>query len=149
MENDKMEFIESGFNYRMTEIQAIMGIEGLKKLDYVIKERDKIKNKYINKLRPLGFTPQFINNNSISNIQSLVFNVPKGVNRDALIRELKYENIETTIGAYCLSGTTYYKNKYKDIQRTSEYLQNNTITLPCYSGVEIDEVIKAIKRHVA
>lgn len=60
---------------------------------------------------------------------------------------LKENAIETTIGIYCLSGTTYYSNKYQDIQPNSMFLSNNTITItfPCYNNIDTNYIIKAIK----
>ena len=42
MEDGEQNFIDSGYNYRMTELQAVMGIEGLKNIDEIIKLRNKI-----------------------------------------------------------------------------------------------------------
>ena len=144
----KFQFITSGYNYRMTEMQAIMGIEGLKKLDKNIEIRNIIKSKYTEALSELGFTPQWINNNSFHNIQSVTFTVPSKINRDGLIQYLKTKGIESTIGTYCLSNTSYYKLKYNNIQPNSKFLEENTITLPCYKGVNTKKVIKTISKYV-
>tara|TARA_R110002050_G_scaffold157276_1_gene285768 strand:+ start:606 stop:1703 length:1098 start_codon:yes stop_codon:yes gene_type:complete len=144
----KFQFITSGFNYRMTEMQAIMGIEGLKKLDKNIKIRNIIKSKYTEALLKLGFNPQQINNNSFHNVQSVIFTVPPGIDRDKLIQHLKTKDIESTIGTYCLSNTSYYKSKYDNVQPNSKFLEENTITLPCYKGVNTRKIIKTISKYV-
>lgn len=58
--------------------------------------------------------------------QSIVFIVSKKIDRDDLIEYLRQNNIETTIGTYCLSNTTYYREKYNDIQPV-KLLEENTI----------------------
>jgi len=58
------------------------------------------------------------------------------------------QNIESTIGTYCLSGGTYYAKKYNDIQPNAKYLEENTITLPCYDGVDVEYISQKIEEHL-
>ena len=129
-------------------MQAIMGIEGLKKLDKNIKIRKKIKHKYTEALSELGFIPHLTTHPSFHNVQSVVFTVPSKINRDGLIQYLKTKGIESTIGTYCLSNTSYYKSKYNNVQPNSKFLEENTITLPCYKGVNTRKIIKTISKYV-
>ena len=145
---DRFQFITSGFNYRMNEMQAIMGIEGLKKLDKNIQIRNKIKSKYTEALSELGFIPHLTTHPSFHNVQSVVFTVPSKINRNKLIQYLKTKGIESTIGTYCLSNTSYYKSKYNNVQPNSKFLEENTITLPCYKGVNTRKIIKTISKYV-
>ena len=139
-----LDFVDYGYNFRLSEPQAIMGRVQLRKLDAIVAERNVVRRAYIERLAPGGFIPQQIGDDVVFNVQSLVFHVPDGVGRDALIACLREDGIETTIGTYCLSGTTYYRKRYKDVQPNAERLQCETITLPCYCGVDIDRVCDAI-----
>lgn len=143
--NERLDFVTYGYNYRLPELQAAMGIVQLKKLDEIVEHRINMKNRYIEKLTPLGFTPQKFDDNVVHNVQSIVFIVPKEIDRDDLIEYLRKNNIETTIGTYCLSNTTYYREKYNDIQPVAKFLEENTITLPCYDGVPVEEVCEVIR----
>ncbi len=145
IENGKFEFIDYGYNYRLPELQAVMGIKQFEKLDKIVKSRSKIRDEYIKRLEPLGFIPQKIDDNVVFNVQSLVFKVPKGVDRDILIAKLRESGIETTLGTYCLSNTKYYKRKYNQVQPNALFLEQNTITFPCYDGVDIDYVVQKVK----
>jgi len=40
------EYLEAGYNYRMTDIQASIGIKQMEKLDWMIEERKKIAYQY-------------------------------------------------------------------------------------------------------
>lgn len=148
VDNGKFDFIDYGYNYRLPELQAIMGIKQVKKLDDIVESRNIIRNKYIQALEPLGFQVQKISDNVVYNVQSLVFKVPETINRDDLVKYLKQQNIETTIGTYCLSGGTYYSKKYNDIQPNAKYLEENTITLPCYDGVDLEYISEKIKEYI-
>jgi dTDP-4-amino-4,6-dideoxygalactose transaminase len=78
----------------------------------------------------------------------MVFRVPESIDRDALIRALKAANVEATIGTYCLSGTTYFARKYKDVQPNALTLEARTITLPCYENVPTHIVAAEIARFI-
>jgi dTDP-4-amino-4,6-dideoxygalactose transaminase len=143
-----LDFVDYGYNYRMSEIQALMGWMQLLKLDDIVAERNVIADEYAAVLEPLGFSRQGVDANVHHNIQSLVFTVPSGVSRDALIDHLASKNIESTLGTYCLSATTYYLKKYNDLQKNSLRLESNTITLPCYMGVNVQAITDVIRKFV-
>ena len=56
--NPKMNFetySNPGFNYRMTDIQAAIGIEQLKKLDYILEQRYEVAQKYLKHLKKIPY----------------------------------------------------------------------------------------------
>jgi len=148
MKGKGLDFIEYGYNYRMSEIQALMGWKQVLKLDEIMARRHLIANEYENKLEPLGFKRQAVTEGVYHNIQSLVFTVPAGVSRDHLIDYLAEKNVETTLGTYSISATTYYKKKYNCIQPNSYWLEQNTITLPCYDDLDVLHVINSIHDYL-
>ena len=139
------DFVDFGYNYRMSEIQALMGWKQIDKLDEITARRNAIAVEYANALEPAGIKRQSVMEGVYHNIQSLVFTVPEGTNRDELIDHLAAHNIESTLGTYCLSGTTFYKEKYNDVQANAQWLENNTITLPCYDDLCVETVTTYIK----
>ncbi|KKE83970.1 DegT/DnrJ/EryC1/StrS family aminotransferase [Pseudoalteromonas luteoviolacea] len=143
------DFVDFGFNYRMSEIQALMGWKQVLKLDEITKQRNAIAEKFSDELEVVGMKRQKAHENAYHNIQSLVFTVPENTDRDELIDFLNSNNIESTIGTYCLSGTTYFQNKYDQVQPVSKWLEDNTITLPCYDGVDVSRVCAAIRTYLS
>lgn len=143
-ENGKFDFIDYGYNYRLPELQSVMGIVQIKKLDAIVASRTALRKKFIELLEPAGYKAQAVAADVAYNVQSLVFVVPSGVSRDGLIAHLKEKGIESTIGTYCLSACTYYRNKYHDVQPVAERLQASTITLPCHDDVDAKFVCDAI-----
>lgn len=148
MKGVALDFVDYGFNFRLPELQAIMGMKQLDRIEEIIRHRNEIRDQYIKALEPLGFTPQQIGENVVYNVQSMVFTVPAGLNRDALIAKLKELGVETTIGTYAMSSGTYFERKYDNVQPNSNWLQNNTITLPCYEQVDVAAVCTAIAKSV-
>ncbi len=145
--NGKFDFVDIGYNYRLPELQAVMGIKQFKKINNIVKSRNTIRNQYISGIESLGFKIQELSNEVVHNVQSLVFIVPEHIDRDDLVKYLKKTGIESTIGTYCLSGTTYYKNKYNDVQKNAQYLEDNTITFPCYDDLDVEYIVSKIKSY--
>lgn len=143
-----LEFINYGFNFRMTELQAVMGLKQIDKIPYIVFERTRIRNAFSDQLEPLGFKAQKIGVEVRHNVQSLVFLVPRRTDRNQLVNYLATKGIESTIGTYSQSNQLYYKTKYNNIQPNSASLEANTITLPCYEAVPVEEVCKNIRHFL-
>lgn len=143
-----LDFIDYGYNFRLPELAAVMGRKQLAKLDSIVAMRNAIRDAYVSGLSGLGFVAQHFPASVRSNVQSLVFRVPAGVDRDALIVRLRERGVESTLGTYCLSNTSYYAQRYADVQPNAALLEQTTITLPCFAGLEVEAVIAALKACV-
>lgn len=147
IEEGRIEFVDYGFNYRLPELQCLMILKQLPKLDQIVKNRNDLQKRYQEKLEPLGYIAQKHGSNVIHNMQSVVFTVPEFVDRDGLIAHLRKKEIESTIGTYCQSACTYYQKKYNSVQQNGWYLEKHTITLPCYEGVPVEDVCDAVAEY--
>ena len=140
-----LDFIDYGYNFRLSELQAVMGRKQLARLDGIVDERNQIRDQYRARLEPLGFKAQVLGADVRYNVQSLVFVIPEGCDRNGLIAALREWGIESTLGTYALSATTYYTRRYGVINPNARWLESNTITLPCFSDVDIAFVCDAIR----
>lgn len=145
MKGVALDFVDFGYNFRLPELQAIMGRKQLARIDAIVDERTQIREAYVQALSPLGFAPQAVGPDVRYNVQSLVFKVPAGWGRDALIAGLKARGVESTIGTYALSSGSYFVRKYASPQPNALWLEQNTITLPCFEGVDVEAVAGAIR----
>lgn len=145
MKGTGLDFVDFGYNFRMSELQAVMGRRQLSKLEAIVDERNTIRSSYVASLQPCGFQVQQLGDGVRHNVQSLVFRVPENSRRDQLILKLRELGVEATIGTYSLSATTYYQKRYKDVQRNSKILDDTAITFPCYRDIEVDWVSKAVR----
>ena len=142
--SDKEHFVDYGYNFRLSELQAVMGRKQLVKINAIVKERNAIREQYVAQLCPLGFVAQKVSEDVVHNVQSMVFRVPVGCDRDRLIANLRGK-VETTIGTYALSSGSYFLNKYHDAQPTATKLEATTITFPCFTGLDVDAVASAVR----
>ncbi|MCG3171067.1 MAG: GDP-perosamine synthase [Pseudomonadales bacterium] len=139
-----LDFVDYGYNFRMSELQAVMGRKQLAKLEAIVDERNAIRGAYAAALAAYGFEPQHVGAEVRHNVQSLVFRVGGRCDRDRLIAGLRSRGVEATIGTYALSATTYHLHRYHDTQPNAAKLDGIAVTLPCYSGIDVGRVVSAI-----
>lgn len=148
MVDGRMNFVTYGYNYRLPEMQCLMLIKQLERLDEIVRERNETHRRYAQALEPLGYVAQKHGENVVHNMQSVVFKTPENIDRAKLSRYLKDEkDIETIFGTYSLSDCQYYREKYQDVQPNAKWLEAHTITLPCYHDVDEARVVEGIKSY--
>ncbi len=141
-----LDFVDYGYNFRLPELQAIMGRKQLVQLDAVIDRRNAQRDAYCAAIEPIGFTVQAVNPGVRYNVQSMVFRVPDGCQRDTLVNTLRQEGVETTLGTYALSQGTYFARRYGIQNSNASRLQATTITLPCHDDMAVDQVVEAVRK---
>jgi len=111
--NKAIDFVLPGFNYRMTEFQAVLGIQQLAIIDEIIKTRRNQARKYDSIFKDWNgiITPKIFNNR-LNVYQSYHIFLPNNKNRRHIVNKLFGQGIEVNIGAYAIQYLTYYKNKY-------------------------------------
>lgn len=110
----KIDFVCAGYNYRMTEFQAVLGPSQLETLDTVIHEHRKQAALYQSLLSVIKglFLPLPIKD-SVATYQTFHLMFDRAEERDAVKSALLSEGIESNIGAYAIPHLAYYKEKYK------------------------------------
>ncbi|MFA5089613.1 MAG: DegT/DnrJ/EryC1/StrS family aminotransferase [Candidatus Omnitrophota bacterium] len=146
------DYLELGYNYRMTDIQAAIGIKQLEKLDWIISQRRKIAGRYNDAFRdidcirlPLEETGYF------SNYQSYPVYIKMGapISRDGLMQKMLNAGISTRRGIMTAHREIAYRDFCKRCRLpVSEDISDRSILLPLYvpmSNKEIRSVIKAFR----
>ena len=133
--------VEVGYNYRMTDIQAAVGIKQLEKLDWIVAERRKLAATYNNAFLNLEFIQLPIEKEGFfSNYQSYCIYLKKTcpIERNILMQKLLDNGIATRRGIMNSHRETAYKKRYAETSLPlSEDLQDNSIILPLF--VPMDE----------
>jgi perosamine synthetase len=108
-----LEFIDAGYNYRLSDINSAIGIVQMGRISEILTKRQQIADWY-NELfagNELVRTPITPENFTHSN-QSYVLLVDKNLDRNALIDSLRTVNIESTLGTYSLHLQPYFKDRF-------------------------------------
>ncbi|MFL0251070.1 DegT/DnrJ/EryC1/StrS family aminotransferase [Clostridium neuense] len=142
--NGKVDFVEAGFNYRMTDIQAAIGIAQMKKIKEMMDYRRQIAyeyNKFLKDEALLTFPCEKNYGRHIYQTYHILLN--KSINREFVKGKLKEKGIESNLGAYAVHCQSYYRNKYKfndkDFQN-SIYAYENGLALPMYQELDLKEI---------
>lgn len=134
--------LEVGYNYRMTDIQAAVGIEQLKKLDFIIEERRKIAKLYIESLKELDCLILPIEKKGyITNYQSFSIYLKQNcpIKRNEIMRKLIEKGISTRRGIMTSHQETAYKHRNENLPK-SEDLRDNSIIIPLYVPMSKQEI---------
>ncbi|PIR13678.1 UDP-4-amino-4,6-dideoxy-N-acetyl-beta-L-altrosamine transaminase [Candidatus Falkowbacteria bacterium CG11_big_fil_rev_8_21_14_0_20_39_10] len=135
--------IELGYNYRLTDIQAALGISQLKKLDNFIKKRRQVIKWYEQELKNIKniILPMELPGN-YSAWHIYVIRTAKKKNRGKLVKYLKDNGVGVNFHYPAVYSHPYYqKNGYKNIKlKNMEKYYNDCITLPCFPGLEFSKV---------
>jgi perosamine synthetase len=142
--------LEVGYNYRMTDIQASVGIEQLKKLDIIVEKRREIAKIYIDAFRNISSLSLPIEKDGYkSNFQSFCILLKEScpIPRNDLMQILLEKGISSRRGIMTSHQETAYKYR-NEILPISEDLRDNSIIIPLYCSMtenEINYVITYIK----
>ena len=153
---------EFGYNWRLSEIHAIIGLEQIKKIDWILNERRRIASIYDEKLQSVeNIEPLKIPANIKSSYYKYIVYLKNNIDRNYVKNEMKKRyGIELTGEVYanpCHSQPVFKKypevvlNKENDSFYGAEYICKNHICLPLYPGLtekEINYVVESLKEVV-
>lgn len=143
-------FDKLGFNYRLSAIQAAIGICQLKKLDDFIDDREQSVMYYNRIMLDIGWLRMQAKPSMCrSSLQRLVFVNTSDTPTSDVITQLRSMGVEAAIGTYSLCRQPAFGNS-KTCQTSSD-LFDKTISLPLYYKMpieEIDYVVECIRRII-
>ena len=128
-----------GFNYRMNDIEAALGISQLKKLKRFVHERKKIVVNYRKLLKNLPISFQKLSQDNSSShhlcVIKLNFKIIKK-NYDDIFKKLRSLNIGINLHYLPIYNHPYYKKikNYKKLKNTENYYKS-AISIPVFPGL--------------
>jgi len=147
-----------GFNYRITDFQAALGLSQLKKLDKIKSRRREIVNYYNAQFSNIDeLILPFENANTDSNFHLYVLQIKENKKFDRYdlykyLQSIDYSPMVHYIPVHLLS---YYQERYKHVRGdfpVSESYYDRAISIPLFpslSDAEIEKVVKDIIHFVS
>jgi dTDP-4-amino-4,6-dideoxygalactose transaminase len=150
---------EFGANFRLSEFHAIVGLEQLRKIDWMLSERRRLAKIYDRKLEDLDEL-EVINppNRTESAYYKYIAYLKNDLNREKLSKKLKGDfgiTLPAEVYASPCHSQPFFRthsdtmaNSPNDSFPNAEYFCKNHICLPLYPGLreeEIDFVVDALK----
>jgi len=143
-----------GYNYRMDELRAALGLAQLEKLDWMIKKRTEIANWYnkcLTEYKNLVQIPFVKKNNKHSWFVYVIKLIKTKNKRDNIIKQLALKGIGAKPYLPSIHLFSFYKKMFgykKGDFPISENISGRTIALPFFNNLkekEIDFVAKNLK----
>ena len=148
------EYGEVGFNYRMTDVQAAIGIVQLGRLDAMVERRREIASAYAKQVQDVpGLRPVQDPPHGTSNFQSFWVEVEDGfpMDREALLAHLAAAGISARRGIMASHRQPAYRDRDAGDQPlpNTERLTDRTLILPVFhrmTDAEQDRVVDSLQR---
>ena len=149
------EQLELGYNYRLTDLQAALGISQMARLDEFVSKRHRIAERYDALLADLPVKTPFRSAECYSGFHLYVIRVPaRGhVERTGVFKSLAADGIGVNVHYIPVHTQPYYREHgHTDTHMPeSEAYYDEAITLPLYPGLSEqlqDRVVAALRKAV-
>jgi dTDP-4-amino-4,6-dideoxygalactose transaminase len=137
-----------GFNYRMTDLQAAIGREQLRRLPDIVEKRRNVADRYRNLFGSepavhLPTEPIWAR----TNWQSYCVRLPDHANQRDVMQRLRDRGIATRPGIACAHREVLYRDARRMPLPVSEEAQDRCVLLPLYAQMtagEQDKVVDAV-----
>ena len=138
--DNRFTFEAAGFNYRMSDIQAAVGVGQMRKLGQIIHGKRELASE-------LGMRLHGVASVKIPKepawgghiYQSYVVLLDEQVERDTVIQLMKQQGIETTLGTYALHAEPFFSSRYDyrpgDLPNSYQACRRS-LTLPLYPHMD-------------
>ncbi len=144
----------NGYNYRMTDVQAAIGREQLKRLPHILQRRRALAERYRHLLRDLyGVRTPTEPAWARSNWQSYCVVLDEGIDQATLMQQMLDDGVATRRGIMC----AHLERAHADLANRhpldrSECARDRSVLLPLYAQMtdaEQDRVVQALATAVA
>jgi len=146
-----------GFNYRMTEIAAAIGLEQLKKFDFIMASKQKIVETYNKQLKGvdginLPFIPGYVTQHAWY-MYTITFK--SNIDRDYVAKKLLDDyGIETRMSFPPIHSQPFFKKKYSKVSHlilNNKVIWDSLLNLPIWVGLTVEDqayITDAIKNII-
>ena len=143
-----------GYNYRMTEMQAVMGTVQISRLPHFVEKRNKLAQLYKNKLSNLPIKFQLVSKSALSSYHLFTIELKeKRFKRDVLYTFLKDNQIASQVHyiplyKHPIYKTYGFKNNYC---KNAETYFSSCLSIPLHQKLNEDDinyVVEHIKKFL-
>ena len=136
--------IALGYNYRLDEMRAALGLVQLEKLDVNNQQRAEITQAYRQALAGLpGIRLPFLDHPGHSACHLFPILLDEGIDRGAFIERMRAAGIQTSIHYPPIHLFSYYRERFgyeEGLLPVTEAIGRQEVTLPLYAGMTKEQV---------
>ena len=141
-----LEHVRLGFNYRLNELSAVLGIEQLKKIESFITKRDKVAERYNKLLSGINGvnTPHIDTATTKMSWFVYVITLDERINRDAVLDYLRERGIGCRNYFSPIHLQPFYKKRFgfkEGLLPVTEDISKRTVALPFFNNLSGDDQV--------
>lgn len=141
-----MTFVDAGFNYRLSDIHAAIGVVQMGRLDSILEGRRRGAATYRHLFAEVeGVTAPVVPEGRTHTYQSYVVLLDEDIDRDAVIDAMKARGIETTLGTYGMHLQPYFRDRFGTSEASLPRATRahwSALTLPLHAGLGKDDLAR-------
>jgi perosamine synthetase len=141
-----------GFNYRLDDISAALGIGQMEKLDRILAARGEVAARYDALLRDVDVEPPLADDaDHVRSWFVYVVKLPAGVDRDAVMARMSERGIATAPYLPSIHLQSYMRERYgfgEGMLPVSEDCSARTMALPFHARLDVEDqerVVEALR----
>ena len=136
--------VDLGYNYRIDEIRAALGVAQLKRLTSNNQRRRSLTQTYRDVLQELvpQVTVPFVHHPGLSAAHLLPMLLPAGSNKSRFIENMKAQRIQTSFHYPPIHTFTAYEHSRDKVSLpVTEAVAEREVTLPLYPGLREEDIV--------
>ena len=148
------DMVTLGRNYRMTDIQAALGVSQAKKIDVFVQKRTKLSQLYHELLQDIPQIELPVTLENVTHAWHLYTILLKGIKRDVVFSYLKSHNIGVNLHYIPTYHLSYYQKYYPQnfsLFPVTEDVFKHILTLPLYPELKEEDIhliVETLKKAI-
>ena len=152
-----LEHVRLGYNYRLDDLSAALGVAQLEKLDRILELRRQVAERYRTLLSGVDGAELTAADDAEHRRSWFVFVVrlAEGIDRERVIEELTREKVASSRYLPCIHLQPYMRERFgfaEGLCPQAEALSRSTVALPFYTALEAEDqerVVATLERAIA
>jgi perosamine synthetase len=139
-------FVRAGFNYRLSDLHAAIGVVQMGRLDSIVGDRQRVLRDYLAALESAeGLRVPAAYSDEALSAQSFVVELATDLDRDGVIAALGAQGIQATIGGYGFAEQPFYA--HRAALRAEDFpvaarMARSSLTLPLSGAMTVGDVAR-------
>ena len=139
-----LEHVRLGYNYRLDDLSAALGIAQLEKLDRILELRSQVAERYRSLLAGLDGVELAVEDDDEHRRSWFVFvlRLAPGIDRERVIEQLTKEKVASSRYLPCIHLQPYMRERFgfaEGLCPQAEALSSSTVALPFYTALEAED----------
>ncbi|UQB42703.1 UDP-4-amino-4,6-dideoxy-N-acetyl-beta-L-altrosamine transaminase [Thiomicrospira microaerophila] len=133
--------VDLGFNYRMTELQAALGLSQMSRLDEFVAKRHQLAQRYFAELANTDLVLPYQHPDSHSSLHLFPILLPASLNRAEVFNRLREQGLGVNVHYIPVHTQPYYRRlgfNAGDFPQAEAYYQR-AISIPLHQGLTYEE----------